>query len=68
MERAIVTVICYKTKQGDSFLSYMTWKSLEEAQKEADKLNKEKPAVLWNKEKIDWNKIDYFFADRQEDF
>lgn len=65
---ALVTVICYKTKWGEDFLSYMTWRTLEDAQKEADRLNREKPEVLWNGIKVDWNKIDYFFASRQEDF
>lgn len=76
-----MTTICYKTKTPvyynkgteyekscDQFLAYMTWKTIEKAQEEAEKLNIEKPTVLWNGEKVDWNKVDYFFADCQEDF
>ena len=74
------TVICYKTKKPifynkgtkhetscDTFLSYYTYKTPEEAQKEADELNRTKPAKLWNREEIDWEKIDYFFVSEQEE-
>lgn len=74
------STICYKTKTPvyynkgtkwektcDTFLAYPTYKSFEDAQKEAEELNKNKPATLWNKQEIDWEKVDYFFADSQED-
>lgn len=68
------TTICYKVKKAipftncDHFLAYMTWKTVEEAQKDAEKLNREKPATLWNGLPIDWDTVDYFYADSQEDF
>lgn len=74
-----MTVICYKTKTPtiynkgtryerscDTFLSYYTYKTKEEAQIECDELNNNKPKILWNKEKINWDIIDYFFVDEQE--
>lgn len=74
-------VICYKTikpivyNEGtpyetscDEFLSYYTYKTVAEAQKECDELNTTKPECLWNIEKIDWNKIAYFFVSEQEPF
>lgn len=40
----MMTVICYETKKGDTYLAYYTYKTKEEAQKEADELNTTKPA------------------------
>ena len=74
------TVICYKTKepvyynkgtkderQCDQFLAYYTTKTKEEAQTECNELNNHHYEKLWNNEKIDWNKIEYFFTDEQEE-
>ena len=75
-----MTVICYKTKEPviyskgtqyekkeDTFLSYYTYKTVEKAQEEVKALNENKPAKLWNGERIDWTKIDYFFVSEQEE-
>lgn len=75
------TIVCYKTikpvvyNKGtkyettcDTFLSYYTSKTIKEAQSDCDKINVEKPLYLWNGQKIDWNEIDYFYADEQEPF
>ena len=75
-----MTVICYKMKEPvvynrgtkyestcDHFLSYYTYKTQEEAQKEVDEINATKPAKLWNGEKVDWNKVDHFFVSDQEE-
>lgn len=74
------TVICYKAKtpviynkgtkyekREDTFLSYYTYKTVEEAQREVEALNANKPAKLWNGERIDWTKIDSFFVSEQEE-
>lgn len=43
--------ICYKRNtDGNQFLSYLTYKTLEDAQAEAEALNTNKPARLWNGE------------------
>lgn len=76
----MTNTICYKTKEPvyynkgtkwerthDTFLAYYTYKNDAEAQAEADRLNAEHPATLWNGEKIDWTKIDYFFVNKQEE-
>ena len=75
-----MTAICYKTKAPvvynkgtkyesacNHFLSYYTYKSQEEAQKEVDEINRTKPEALWNGNKVDWNKVDYFFVNDQEE-
>ena len=74
-----MTVICYKTKKPtiynkgtkyektcDTFLSYYTYKTKQDAQLECNELNTIKPHRLWNGKIIDWNIIDYFFVDEQE--
>ena len=56
-----MTAICYKEKTPtvynkgtiyetscDTFLAYYTYKSLEEGQKDAERINREKPEKLWN--------------------
>lgn len=63
----MITVICYETKNGDSYLAYYTYKTKEEAQKEVDELNTIKPIKLRNGEAIDWNNVNYFFVDEQEE-
>lgn len=70
-----MTAVCYKMKMPvhynnntvcDTFLSYYTFKSIEEAQKDCEALNHIKPSTLWNGNKIDWEKIAYFFATEQD--
>lgn len=58
----MMTVICYETKKGDTYLAYYTYKT-----KEADELNTTKPAKLQNGVTIDWNDIDHYFVDEQEE-
>lgn len=62
-----MTVVCYKTKTGETFLSYYTYKSQKEAQKEIQRMNETKPEKLWNGEKVDWTKVEEFFIDDQEE-
>lgn len=62
-----MTVICCKMKDGNEYLAYYTYKTKEAAQEEVNKLNTEKPAHLFNGEAIDWNKVDYYFVDEQEE-
>ena len=67
--------ICKKTKTAkkfgneyvDTFLVYYIYKTKEEAEAEAEALNREKPAKLWNGEEINWNEVEYFFAHEQEE-
>lgn len=70
------TVVCYQLKTPitfdgvkfyDHFLSYYTSETIEQAQADCDKMNKEKPSKLWNGKIIDWNEIDYFYASEQEE-
>lgn len=63
----MMTVICYETKQGDTYLAYYTYKTKEEAQQEVNELNTTKPAKLWNGELINWANIDHYFVDEQEE-
>lgn len=73
-----MTAICFKTRKPiiynentqyetsrDTFLAYYTFKSVEEAQREADELNQSKPAKLFNGVRIDWNDVDFYFAKEQ---
>ena len=62
-----MTVVCYETKKGERFLSYYTYKTQEEAQKEVNEMNRTKPTKLWNGEKVDWTKVEKFFVDDQEE-
>lgn len=68
-----MTNICYKTntpvvynkgtvyeKSCDTFLAYMTYKSIEEAQTEVDKINTEKPDKLFNGEAAKCDERTYF--------
>jgi len=76
----IKTVICYKTRVPEvynkgtkwerthsDFLLYYTNKTREEAQQDVNRLNTTKPKTFCNGEKIDWDKIDYFYVDEQEE-
>lgn len=80
MENKLAPVICYKTKKPvyynkgtkwettcDKFLAYYGHGTFEEAQKEADEINRTKPEKLFNGTPIDWEKVDYFFAGEQEE-
>lgn len=77
----LVRTICYKTKEPvyynkgteyekacDTFLMNTFWGTMEQAQEEVNRLNKERPKTNRNGEPIKWDEIDYFFADEQEDF
>ena len=74
------TVICFKTRQPviynagtkcekrcDTFLAYYTYKTPIEAQKEVDELNRTKPVKDWRGLPIDWDSIDHFFVNQQEE-
>ena len=65
------TVICYKTKTpmygDDKFLAYYTYKTVRDAQIEAEQLNAEKPARLITGAPINWDLVDYFYASEQEE-
>lgn len=76
-----MTAICYKVKnpvvynkgtdrekKQDTFLAYLTFKKIEDAQKEAEKMNREHPEKYWNGETIDWKNIDKFFAEPHDGF
>ena len=63
----MMIVICYETKQGDTYLAYYTHKTKEKAQKEVDELNTTRPTKLWNGEAINWNNINHYFVDEQEE-
>ena len=75
-----MTVVCYRTKEPvvynrgtkseercDSFLSYYTYKTPQEAQKEVDTINSTKPDRLCNGDKVDWSVVKEFFVDEQEE-
>lgn len=72
--------ICYKMKTPvvynkgtkyertcDTFLAYYTSQSDAEAQAEAEWLNTTKLATLRTGTPINWEKIDYFFVNKQEE-
>lgn len=75
----MATVICYKTNKPmicnkgtkyesshDTFLAYYTYKSVEEAQKEVDEINKTKPEKLWNGELAKCDERTYFVSEQEE--
>ena len=77
----MMTTICYRTieptiynkgtdfeKRCDEFLAYYTCKSVEEAQKEVEMMNKTKPSTMSNGQSIDWNTVKEFFVSEQELF
>lgn len=76
----IQTIVCYKTRQPviynkgtqwetrcDTFLSYYTYKSVIDAQREVDEINQTKPVNDPCGRPIDWDSIEYFFVDEQEE-
>lgn len=58
--------ICYKTKNGKSYLAYYTY-SYQKAVNDVNMLNTTKPEKLFNGEIIDWNDIIEFFVHKQEE-
>lgn len=55
--------VCYKVKNGNTFLAYVSYNSLENLTKEIETLNREKPEkdACWNV--IDWNNVvEYFIS------
>lgn len=60
------TTICYKTKNGKSYLAYYTY-SYEKAINDVNMLNTTRPKKLFNGEVIDWNDITEFFVHKQEE-
>lgn len=61
------TIIYFKNKDNEKYLAYYTYKTTEEAQKEVDKINAEKPEKLWNGEKINWEETEKFFVGQQKE-
>lgn len=59
--------ICYKVKSGETFLAYYTNSTIERAKEAARRLNEERPMYDGVGCKIDWNNVDYFFANEQEE-
>lgn len=64
--KRLYPTVCYTTKSGKSYLAYYHY-SKEIAQHEVDKLNKYKPQKMWNDIKIDWDDVEEFFVDEQEE-
>lgn len=62
----MMPVVCYRTKKDDEYLAYYHHNK-EIAQHEVDKLNKYKPQKMWNGVKIDWDDVEEFFVDEQEE-
>ena len=54
-------------KQDDEFLAMYVSYDDAKAQVIADELNKNKPAKLPNDRPINWNEIDYFFINKQNE-
>ncbi len=79
-EDRLVPVICYKTKEPvyynkgtqwerteDHFLMYYFGGTKEQAQEWVDDVNKNHPEKDSLGHTIDWDKIDYFYVDEQEE-
>lgn len=73
------TVICYKQNEPtvynkgtkwetseDTFLAYYTYKTKDEAQKEVDEINTNKPEKLFNGEQAKCNERIYFVSEQEE--
>lgn len=63
-------LVCYKVKEPivfdrtsiySAFLAYYTYKTIEEAQKEVDEMNRTHPVKDSCGHLIDWEMIDHFF-------
>lgn len=64
-EQKLYNTICYKSRRWGNCLAYYAYISDDAAQAEADKLNAEKPAKLFNDKPIDWTDVEYFFVNKQ---
>ena len=73
-DKEMKKVVCYKVKKPmifgretcDTFLAYYSYKTVEEIQKEVDRLNKTHPAEDICGNPIDWNEVDFFFVKEQD--
>ena len=77
----MTNTICYKTKvptvynagtpretSNDTYLAFYCYgRTKEELTEYVTKINNEKPDVVMPYGKVDWNKIDHFFVDEQEE-
>lgn len=76
----MANALCYKTKnpviynkgtkwekQDDEFLAMYVSYNDTEAQTIVEKLNKDKPTILPNGRPIDWNNVEYFFINKQDE-
>lgn len=62
----ISRVICYREKStGNTFLAYYTYKDMEEAQKEAEEINRTKPEKLFNGLPANCDKFEYFASEQE---
>ena len=73
--------LCYKTKNPVIYNEGTQWESKhstflfcylgntkrETAESICNRLNTEKPSKLWNGHIIDWDEIDYFYLNEQEE-
>ena len=65
-DTTLYNTICYKViATGEEYLAYYTFKNDEDAQKEADRLNTEKPELLWNGEAAKCDER-FYFVNQQE--
>ena len=62
-----MTTVCYRTKRGETFLSYYTYKTFEVTEKEVRTLNETHPERLWNGEKVNWSEVKEFFVSNQKE-
>lgn len=68
MKKAMVRTMCYtENTTGKTYLAYISYDTLENLQKEAEKINTTKPEKLWNGELAYCDERTYF-ADEQEEF
>lgn len=59
-------VVCEMHKDGNHYLTYYSYCSKEQVQKEVNTLNSEKPSKLFNGLPINWKEIEYFYISEQE--
>ena len=75
-----MTTICYKMKNpvyynkgtkweksSDEFLAYYTYKSVEDAKKEVEEINSNKPEKLETGAPVNWDEVAYFFVNEQSE-
>ena len=66
IDTTLYNVICYRViATGEEYLAYYTFKNAEDAQKEADQLNSEKPERLWNDQPAKCNERFYFVSQQE---